>query len=302
MTDTMFSTREVPWMKLGRLEEGAKTAAEAAELGGLNFDVEQRPLQWVDESGTAHSIADRRALVRKDTGDWLSIMSTDYPVLQFGEAFDFMDGVNPSFVAAGVLKNGKQGFMVVKGPKMNVLSGDDPHELFTVLRTSHDGSRAIEVAVMPLRSRCMNQLTLNSFAVGAQHRWAIRHTSSMKQKLADAHESLKKLDEYAAGYEHLANRLVNVQLDDVHAENVLKTVLPDRPKREQQVTSIIDKWHTAETVGFDFTGWGLLNAVSEYFDWGRTGGTPESRFIGALQGSTHSALNRTAGELLLFAA
>lgn len=298
MTDTMFSSRVVPWMSLGALTEGVKTAAEAAELGGLNFEVEQRPLEWVGEDGARHEIPGRRALVRKDTAEWLSIMSTDYSVLQFGEAFDFMDGVNPNFVAAGVLKGGRQGFMVVEGPKMNVLSGDDPHELFIVLRTSHDGSRAIEVAVMPLRSRCMNQLTLNSFAVGAQHRWSIRHTSSMKQKLADAHESLKKLDEYAAGYEHLADKLVNVQLDDHDAENVLKAVLPDRPKRDEQITSIISRWHTAETVGFDWTGWGLVNAASEYFDWGRPNGTPESRFVGALQGSTHKVINGVAQQLL----
>ena len=197
MTDTMFSSRVVPWMKLGALTEGVKTAAEAAELGGLNFEVEQRPLEWVGEDGARHEIPGRRALVRKDTDEWLSIMSTDYPVLQFGEAFDFMDGVNPNFVAAGALKGGRQGFMVVEGPKLNVMDGDDPHELFTVLRTSHDGSRAIEVAVMPLRGRCMNQLTLAGMTVGAQHRWAIRHTSSMKQKLADAQVSLQKLDRYA---------------------------------------------------------------------------------------------------------
>src|SRR5690606_14635950 len=298
MTDTMFSSRVVPWMSLGALTESVKTAAEAAELGGLNFEVEQRPLEWVGEDGARHEIPGRRALVRKDTDEWLSIMSTDYSVLQFGEAFDFMDGVNPNFVAAGVLKGGRQGFMVVEGPKMNVLSGDDPHELFIVLRTSHDGSRAIEVAVMPLRSKCMNQLTLNSFVIGAQHRWSIRHTSSMKQKLADAHESLKKLDEYAAGYEHLADKLVNVQLDDHDAENVLKAVLPDRPKRDEQITSIISRWHTAETVGFDWTGWGLVNAASEYFDWGRPNGTPESRFIAALQGSTHKVINGVAQQLL----
>ena len=55
--------------------------------------------------------------------------------------------------------------MVVKVPMaINVLSGDDPHDLYGVLRTSHDLSRATEVMVMPLRGRCMNQLTLHSFS------------------------------------------------------------------------------------------------------------------------------------------
>lgn len=294
MTSTMFSAREVPWMKLGRLETGAKTASEAARLGGLDFTVEQRPLQWVDTNGTTHTIDDRRALVRTDTNQQLSIMSADYPVLQFSEAFDFMDGVNPEFVAAGALKGGKQGFMVVKGPEMNVLSGDDPHELFTILRTSHDGSRAVEVSVMPLRNMCMNMLALSSMTVGARQRWAIRHTSSMPHKLADAHESLQRLDAYAQHFERTAATLAALHVTDSGAEKILTTALPDRPRRDEQITTIIDKWHNAETVGFDWTGWGLLNAVSEYFDWGRVNGTPESRLIGAMQGSTSNVLNKVA--------
>jgi phage/plasmid-like protein (TIGR03299 family) len=301
MTDTMFSAREVPWMKLGHLEDGVKTAGDAAKLGGLDFDVEQYPLQWIDDTDTVHNIPDRRALVRADTGEWLSIMSDNYPVLQFSEAFDFLDQVNPNFVAAGTLKGGKQGFMVAEGPELNVLNGEDPHKLYTVLRTSHDGSRAIEVAVMPLRNRCMNQLTLSNMTVGASHRWAIRHTSSMKQKLNDAHQSLQRLDEYARSYEQVAEKLATVQIDDNHAYHVLKIVLPERPKREMQINSIIDRWHTAETVGFNGTGWGLLNATSEYFEWGRAGGNLESRFVGALQGSTHKAINGVASELLLVA-
>lgn len=302
MTDTMFSARQVPWMKIGALEEGVKTANEAAELGGLNFTVEQRPLLWTDENGQAHSIPGRRALVRTDTNEWLSIMSTNYPVLQYGEAFDFMDGVSPSFVAAGQLKGGRQGFMVVEGPDMPVLGGDDPHKLFIVLRTSHDGSRAVEVAMMPLRGKCMNQLTLNSLTVGAHSRWAIRHTTSMKQKLADAQSSLQQAGVYAAKFGEVVEQLVLVSLDDDLANGLLTSVLPDRPKRDEQIASIIDKWHTAETVGFDWTGWGLLNAASEYFEWGRSNGTPESRFIGALQGSTHSVINNVSRELLQLAA
>lgn len=297
MTDTMFTAREVPWMKLGKITDEAHTANEAARLGGLDFNVEQRPLQWVDTEGVAHSISDRRALVRTDTNVQLSIMSTDYPILQFGEAFDFMDTISPTFVAAGSLKGGRQGFMVATGPEMNVLSGDDPHDMFIILRTSHDGSRAVEVSVMPLRGKCMNMLTLSSMTIGAPHRWAVRHTSSMQQKLSDAHLSLKKVDKYADNYVRIVDRFANTEIDEPAALKALTAVLPDRPKREQQIDAIIAKWHTAETVGFDGTQWGLLNAVSDYFDWGRANGTPESRFVGALQGSTHNIINKVAGVL-----
>lgn len=298
MTNTMFSTREVPWMKMGKLVDGVTTAAEAAKLGGLDFAVESRPVFWSDESGATHPVPERQVLVRSDTNEFLSVMSANYPVLQFTEAFDFMDGINPNFVAAGVLKGGRQGFMVVEGPEMNVLNGDDPHKLYIVLRTSHDGSRAIEVSVMPLRNMCMNMMSLNSFGANVDFRWAVRHTSSMQQKLNDAHQAMQKLDAYAADYEHTATQLAAMDVNDVFAENILTTVLPDRPRRDTHIASIIDKWHTADTVGFTNTGWGLLNAVSEHFDWGRTNGTPESRFLGALQGPTRAVLNNVTKQML----
>lgn len=302
-TDTQFSVREVPWMKLGKLVDEDLTAAEAAQLGGLNFNVSKRPLWYgdTDDPTTAqptNRLAERVAVVNDDTGAWLGVMSKDYPLLQYGEAFDFMDAVNPRYVAAGALKGGRQGFMVVRTSAQLKLPVNDPHDLFAVLRTSHDGSRAVEVMVMPLRGHCMNQLTLRSFVSGVEHRWSVKHTTTMHEKLQDAQVSLQKLGIYADAYATNVYKLLKVKLTDDQARQTLESALPDRPKRADTVERIISTWHTSETVGFDWTGWGLVNAVSEYFDWGRSGGSSESRFLGALQGQTHTAINRVAGRVL----
>lgn len=297
-----WTTRTVPWAVVGQISTTAKTASEAAELGGLNFDVEKWYVDGVNPDNPNERIRanERAMLVRADTKEWVGIMSKDYPVLQYREAFDFMDTISPNYVAAGALKKGKQGFMVVEPPEtMNLLGDFDPHELFAVLRTSHDGSRAIEVSVMPLRKRCMNQLTLASFSANVPHRWAIKHTSSMKKKLEDAQVSLKALGAYAKQFEENALRLLDITLTDGQAKDLLTESLPDRPRTGEQITAIINSWHTAETVGkeFDWTGWGLLNSASDYYDWGRSGGNAESRFVGALQGQTYNAINRLAGNI-----
>lgn len=299
--DKQFSSRIAPWMKLGELVDGVLSAQEAAKLGGLDFRVREDALYSAHkEDGKPpkfSKIEGRKALVREDTGQWLGIVSSGYPVVQFGEAFDFMEGVSPEFVAAGALRGGKQGFMVVRTSAQ--INMDDPHELFAVLRTSHDCSRAVEVMVMPLRGLCMNQLTLRSFASKVDHRWTITHTGDVKSKLAAAQGSLSKLALYAAAYESNAQRLMSVKVSDEVANETLRRVLPDRPKRPEVITRIIGAWHgRPDTVGFDGTGWGLVNAVSEYFEWDRALGTPESRFLAALQGQTHNAINKTAGYLL----
>lgn len=305
--DAAFSTRTVPWMKMGKLEDEPQTAAQAAKLGEIDFTVSQWPVYFsIKEDGKPpkfHKVDERKAIVRDDTGDWLSVVSKGYPVLQYGEAFDFMDGISPHFVAAGSLRKGRQAFMVVKvdipTDLHGVLDGTDPHDLYGVLRTSHDCSRAVEVMVMPLRDKCMNQLTLASFRKDVKHRWVVTHTGDVKAKLLAAEDSVKRLDAYAKSFVDNAERLAHVKISDETARDVLKRVLPDRPRRDEVIEKIFTGWHThTETVGWEGTGWGLVNAVSEYFEWTRAGGSPESRFLAALQGQTHRAINKTASLVL----
>ena len=308
-----FSVREVPWMKLGKLvDEKAVTAKEAAELAGLDFDVELCDVAYV--SGTIGQnpifkpIPTRKAVVARDNGDFMGFASSKmYQTLQYSEAFSFMDTISPKYVAAGGLRKRRQGFMVVKPElELNVLDGEDPHDLFAVLRTSHDCSRGIEVSVMPLRGRCMNQLTLRTFSKSAQYRWSIKHTTTMAAKLKEAQDSLQKIGLYAKRFEEIALRLANVAVAEDKARNLLKIVIPQpngkTERTEEQwkdrLNSIIDLWQTAPTVAYAGTGWGLVNAVSEHYDWKRTGGTPESRFLNALEGETHKKVNKMAGLLL----
>ena len=298
---TLVSQREVPWLKLGRLVDNPLTAVEAAAQGGINFTVTPLPAGYRAGDGTWRTIGNRHVVVRDDTGDPLGVVASGYQVLQYGEAFDFMDAVSPHYVAAGSLKGGRQAFMVVRAPEtLKVLKDRDVHELFLVLRTSHDCTRAVEVSAMPLRHRCMNQLTLRSFAAGVPYRWTVRHTSTLRAKLTEASESLARLGAYARRFEENVQRLAAVKLTEAGARTLLEDVLPDRPRRAEKIEQIAATWHTSDAVGreFDYTGWGLLNAVSEHMEWQRVGGSPESRFIGALQGQTHTALNRLAGRLL----
>lgn len=306
--DTQFSTREVPWMKLGQLVEKPVTAAEAAKLAKLDFEVELCEVQgklknqWRD-------IPTRRAIFASDNGDFMGFASTKmYKTLQYSEAFDFMDTLGAPYVAAGSLRGRRQGFMVVK-PELDfeVLGGEDPHELFAVLRTSHDCSRGIEVSVMPLRGRCMNQLTLRTFSKGAQYRWSIKHTTTMHAKLKEAQESFKKITAYARRFEYLAQRMADVELNEKKARVLLKIVIPQptagKTERtqlqwEERLDKIINIWQTSPTVAYAGTGWGLVNAVSDFYEWSRDKGTPESRFLNALEGETHKKVNKMAGLLL----
>lgn len=314
-TSTTFTSRQVPWMKLGAvIEDPDVDAAEAARLGGLDFEVElveagyrtptavlrSRPFSaaWTTEDT-------RFACVRKDTGQFFEYVSDSYAPVQFADAFAFMDQIRPRYVAAGAMRGGRQGFMVVQFPEhlsldLRLGGEHDPHDLYAVLRTSHDLSKGIEVAVMGLRHKCMNQLGFSSLVTGAVQRWSIRHVGDPITKLNEAKLALTRATEYASAFAEVADRLHSVSLDSDLAYEVLGSVLPDRPKRLEQAKTINDLFELGPAVGFAGTGWGLVNAVSEYFEWSRpqTIRTDHSRFLGALDGDANRYVNRTARAVL----
>jgi phage/plasmid-like protein (TIGR03299 family) len=307
-----FTSRDVPWGQLGLITEETHDAKRAAELGGLDFDVElleagfRTSAQPRVGQSPWKSVTSRRACVRKDTQQFFSFVSADYTPVQYGDAFEYMNQVNPTYVAAGALGGGRQGFMVVQLPDVDTIELKigkkvDPLDMYVVLRTSHDLTRAIEVSVLMLRGRCMNALTLNSFTQGAVQHWSVKHVGrDPVAKLAAATSTLNRSNAYMKSFIDTAKILGDIQLSMEEAENVLRRVLPDKPKRDDQVNAIIHAWREADTGGFPNDAWGLTNAVSEYFEWGRNEGTRtnQSRFTGALTGSTHRYINRTAQLLI----
>lgn len=300
---TSFTSRVVPWQRVGHvIDEPDVDAKRAAELGGLDFDVELRRAGF--EGATANTwfnVGPRRAVVRQDTGEFFSFVSDGYKVVQFREAFEFMDQVNPRYVAAGLLGGGKQAFMVVQFDRLASFDPapggeSDPHDLYCVLRTSHDLSKAIEVAILPLRDRCMNQLPLPSFTRDAPQSWSIRHVGDPLKKLKNAQDALARTERYGDVYARTVRQLLSVRLTDDDVREITRRVLPDRPRRDEQVDAIVTAYRDSPNVGFTGTGWGAVNAVSEYFEHGRDSGsrTDAARFTGALDGTTRKYVARTA--------
>jgi hypothetical protein len=179
-----------------------------------------------------------------------------------------------------------------------VVNGEeDPHDLYVVLQTSHDLSKGIKIAVTTLRNRCMNMLALPSFVRGVQQSWSIRHVGDPHAKLQQAQETLANAAAYQKVFEDTVQQLSSVRITSDDLRDIARRVLPDRLKRrEEQVIGIVDRFETAaDTVGFPETGWGALNAVSEYYQWGRNTAsrTPQSEFTSPLEGDTAKYINRT---------
>ena len=298
---TYVTTRTVPWMNyMAEVVDEPMSAADAIKAGGLDFTVSLRNIQFQCTDGSWKSGDQRKAVVRDDNEAMYEVVSDSYAPLQYADAFAFLDAISPKFVAAGSIKSGRQGFVVIELPEQHKvhLSIDDPHEMYVMVRTSHDRSRGIEVSVLPLRQKCMNSLTVASMTKGAPQRWSISHLGDVKGKMHNAEKVITGANAYAAEYERLVDALYKTTISTAKAETILKKVIRKSPKQDDAVQRVLDIWTNAETVQLSNTGWGLVNAVSDYFEWNRQGGTAQSQILGVVEGVTTKAISRTA-ELIL---
>lgn len=315
MTDSLtssFTQRYLPWIKIGTvIDDQTVDSARAAELGGIDFDVELQPAaywqpkidpdtqqdngEWVEEPS-------RRAVVRKDTKEWYSFVSTDYRVVQYREAFSFLDEINPNYAAAGALSHGRKGFMIVQLPdhmssNIEINGETDPHDLYVVVQTSHDLSRGVNVAIVMLRNKCMNMLTLPSFTADAPQSWSIPHIGDPHGKLRAASRTLANTSRYQEVFERQVQQYASVELTSDDVRQITRRILPKRLKTiEEQVEQVVQRFESSETVGFNGTGWAAINAVSDYLQWGRNTATRtnQSEFTSPLEGDTSKYVNRAA--------
>lgn len=308
MTETLEVTettqrRNTPWSRINRLDSDThyESVSEVLEGSELDFTVSKRAIRFERQDGTWETAADRMYVVRDDDETPIDVVSKDYGVFQYGEAFDFVNHIKDrQFVAAGPLKDARQAFIVVRLPDLDELNvlGSDAHELNVIIRTSHDRSRAVEVFTMPVRIRCFNQLPLRPMTNGITNRWAVNHIGNISDKMHDADVLVENVRAYAEDFKNTAQRLNSINLSQEDAWFVLDRVVRQSPTRDTVMDEILGLWKNADTVGFSDNGWGLVNAVSDYFEHGRRGGTAQSRLLGALEGQTRNILDRTVPLIL----
>ena len=137
--------RFVPWHGLGTPVEKAMTSAEALELGGLDWEVNPKPVF----TETGFEIPNYKANIRSSDNSVLGIVTNRYKIVQNKEAFAFTDALldgGVTYETAGSLGNGKTIWLLAKMPEKKIL-GDkfDPdrgsHRRYRSLRRRRARSR-----------------------------------------------------------------------------------------------------------------------------------------------------------------
>ncbi len=332
----VFGSAKAAWHGIGTVVDGNPTSREALHLARLDWTVSKEAAYASDGAGGFYPLAGkgdpgvalpdvwltvRDDLDRSDPRRVLGTVGARYVPIQNAEAFDILDGIigegGAEIETAGSLFNGRVVFMTAKLPG-NIAVKDDTVAKYLLLRTSHNGTSALEVMCTPVRVVCNNTLT---WAInGAKNKFSIRHTANAADQIEEARRVLGFAAEHFDAATDQMNRLADERLDDAFVSSYLERLFPDpqaKPDAEKppcttrakKTRNRISRLFYGEQRGADQdatdgTAYGLINAVSEYIDHDRTVSThgaaskAETRMNTLLYGSG-AALRQTAVDSLL---
>lgn len=261
------NNRFVPWHGLGTPVEEAPTSADAIRLAGLDWTVESKPI--FTDGGI--EIPGYKANTRDIDGSVLGIVSDRYRIVQNAEAFDFTDsliGEGCKYETAGSLLDGRKIFLLARMPERDILGDQvDPYICFT---NNHNGTGAIQVCMTPIRVVCQNTLNL---ALGqASRKWSTRHIGDMQSKLAEAKYTLQLANDYMDNLAVTADQLAHTKVTEEQVMKILDELFPvsteDSDRKKNNVAEVKDQFikclHADDILKFQNTGWGLVNAASDW--------------------------------------
>ena len=274
--------REATWSKIGSDVTKCTTLEAVLNTAGLDYEVEKRPILVQYGPDQIEVIPNKFATTRVTDNHVYGVVSDRFEMIQNADAFDFVNYMNDEviFEKAGETKSGMV-WIIAKLPDVDIL-GDKftPHVIF---RNGFTGDYQITAAICPLRHVCKNQF---NFAFGhTNNTVTIKHLSNAIGKLAEAKEVLKTSADYMVELNNLAQQYANLPISEFGLERFLRELFPIPEEASTIARNNMLKAredfkiaHLAEdNRNFKGTGWGLINAYTDYITHKAPRGKAETR-------------------------
>lgn len=275
-----------PWHRLGQeLKQGA-SLKEWTQAAGFDFDVLPAEVLYKPANEKAvKKVDDRVVLYRSDSHEPLSIVSTEYKVVQPQDILKYFNDLVQkggfSLETAGTLFGGKQFWgLATIGEEAAIADKKDKVKGRLLVSTSVDGSMATTCKFVCERVVCHNTLT---FALGERDGTTVkvRHRKTfnasevnaelgieVRGRFQQAIEQFRKLAETRMSPEDMVKATVELYKPDAYklAKEDLLKVLKGRALNAIGALAVENKTIGHELSGVNGTAWGWLNAVTQYID------------------------------------
>jgi phage/plasmid-like protein (TIGR03299 family) len=298
---SVFVVKQSAWHREGTVWTDAPSLKEGMHTGGLDFEVDLRPMRTSFEIAGGDTleidVPEHRAVVRTDrmnTEGVLGVVGPSYHVLQNSEAFaplePLLDAGIATLETGGALRGGRDVWMMVKFDIDNAqvrdsmqAAGTQPYGLIS---NNHNGMRKVTLQETPIRVVCANTLgfALQDLSKAIQ----VRHTVNVKSKTINAAQQLfstltERYITIAMQYDLLRATTMSAEMFEKAVLNMIAE-LPEAPKGEQknQIAQghyeralaraeakrarLIDLRSTGDGHTGDGSAWEAYNAVTQSMD------------------------------------
>jgi phage/plasmid-like protein (TIGR03299 family) len=245
----MFSVRETPWHREGRVLTDAPTLAQALALAGQDFEVECEPyyIRRTTDDGDEYFIPSTygRAVMRTDTDQELGSVGQIYTPLQNAEAFrvlePLLDNGLVTLETGGSLREGADVWLQVRfnverlGATAQQVFGNAGVIPYGLVANNHNGRCGARVQITPTRAVCANTLGMTEReARNGGRAIVVRHTPNVAREIIKAAKTVFKgvvdrSEEAARAYQALQR----VALTEAEFRRmVLDVIAPDARQRQ----------------------------------------------------------------------
>lgn len=231
--ESLVLSKEPAWHGLGTIKDHALSSLEAILDGGLDWQVEKRPIYFPsDTQGQLKIFPNQYATVRSTDLQPLGVVSDRYQIVQNRDAFKWIEGLlgeGITFEAAGSLKGGRLVFILAHMPAQLVL-GDEIRPYF-MFSNWHDGTGTMDEILTPVRVVCWN--TWNMALKGATRKFSVRHTGDMEDKQANVAATLQIASTYMDKFAMTAETLEQTKVSRKDFFDIVTEVWPEPSKTDE---------------------------------------------------------------------
>lgn len=242
--------------------------------------VKPAPVFTYDAGGNPHQIPDRKAIVRVDNGECVSIMGAGYALRQYEAQFHdpvtALGAAGAIYSSGGTFKGGRVGWVscLLPGGESEVVRGDVVKGYLN-LYTSIDGSLAWIGKVQSERPICENTYA-RLLATEEKVQARAKHTSGFDQALSLATDELRRAGVTFRTYVESARIMAQTRFTDTEMISLTEILIPSGPdvsKRTanaRETLSALFEGGKGITAAIRGTRWAAWNAVTEYVDHHRS--------------------------------
>lgn len=260
---------QVPWHGLANEVKKGATMKQWLKAGNLDWEVLTAPINYVVD-GKKHTMPNKVLCRKDDPTITFGTVGPQWVPFQNGEVLEFfreyVEAGDMSMRTAGALGKGEVVWALAEMERDFNLPGGDKVEGNVLLMNPHQYGKSAVVMFTPIVVVCQNTLQMAMRSGGG--RVTIPHTREFNESTrAEAKETLGIAREQMEAFEQDANILVEKTMNEEDVVEVLAAVFG----KQERVQAKIIELYEGEGMGATLearagTAWGLLNAVTEYYD------------------------------------